>query len=38
MIPKYVLPTVVTALSLGMAGPALSGEGRAHGDPPAVVN
>ena len=36
MIPKYVLPTVVTALSLGMAVPALSGEG--DGDTPAVVN
>ena len=38
MIPKYVLPTVVTALSLGMAVPALSGEGHDHGDTPAVVN
>lgn len=36
MIPKYVLPTVVTALSLGMAVPALSGEGHDHGDTPVV--
>ena len=38
MIPKYILPAVVTALSLGMAATAFSGEGHDHGDTPAVVN